>query len=234
MEQKKTPEADMNQRRSTGFLLGLIFVLSLFYVSLEWSSSTDGSDVKPLELDELMHESELIPMSNLETAAQLEERSRPLGGEQLRVVDDVPAEESPLDDTIGENGEVENPVEEASDDDDKPLAALDADKDNPLHFQIVEDLPQYPGGAVELMKWLTRTLRYPDSARRRHLQGKVVAVFYVEKDGAVTGLQVTQSLSLDCDREVLRVLGQMPAWKPGVQQGKPCRTKVCIPVVFKL
>ena len=95
-------------------------------------------------------------------------------------------------------------------------------------------MPQYPGGAVEFMKWLTKTLRYPQQARDRKLQGKVVAVFYIERDGSVTGINITKSLSPECDREALRVLRMMPNWKPGIQNDQPCRTKVCIPIVFKL
>ena len=97
-----------------------------------------------------------------------------------------------------------------------------------------EDLPKYPGGAVEFMKWLTRNLQYPASARSRKIQGKVVAVFYVEKDGHVTGISITKSLSPECDREALRVLRKMPNWEPGIQNDQPCRTKVSIPIVFKL
>ena len=119
-------------------------------------------------------------------------------------------------------------------DDEKALAALDVDPANPLNFRVVEELPQYPGGAVEFMKWLTKNLRYPAVARNRKTQGKVVAVFYVEKDGSVTGIKITQSLSPECDREALRVLRMMPTWTPGIQNDKPCRTKVCIPIVFKL
>ena len=111
---------------------------------------------------------------------------------------------------------------------------MGVDPNNPLNFHIVEDLPQFPGGAVEFMKWLTKNLRYPNSARIKKVQGKVVAVFYVEKDGNITGLKVTQSLSPECDREAVRVLRMMPQWKPGIQHDKPCRTKVCIPIVFKL
>ena len=62
----------------------------------------------------------------------------------------------------------------------------------------------------------------------------MVAVFYVEKDGHVTGISITKSLSPECDREALRVLRKMPDWEPGIQNDQPCRTKVSIPIVFKL
>ena len=84
------------------------------------------------------------------------------------------------------------------------------------------------------MKWLTRNLTYPKVAQERKIQGKVVAFFYVEKDGQVTGITLQRSLSAECDDEALRVLHMMPRWTPGIQNGKPCRTKVCIPIVFKL
>jgi protein TonB len=107
-------------------------------------------------------------------------------------------------------------------------------QDNPLNFHVVEDLPQFPGGAGEFMKWLTKNLRYPVDAERQKIQGKVVVQFIVSKDGTVGNIEIVKSLDPSCDREALRVLRMMPKWKAGIQDGKPCRTKVCIPIVFRL
>ena len=107
--------------------------------------------------------------------------------------------------------------------------------DNPLNFHTVEDLPKFPGGAVELMKWLTKNLRYPSDAQRNKKEGKVVVQFIVNKDGTMSDLKVVKSAQYaSLDREALRVMRKMPKWTPGVQNDKPCRTMVCIPVVFKL
>ena len=226
----------MEQRRTTGFLLGLVLVLAVCYVALEWNTAAGGDGVEPLPLDELMHESELVPMSNEETVAQLQERRQEERGEQLRVVDDeveAPAEELPADGGADDEtlaGEAEAPADTV----DKALAPMEVDPQNPLNFHVVEDLPQFPGGAVEFMKWLTRNLRYPSRAQATKTQGKVVAVFYVEKDGSITGIRIVQSLSPECDSEALRVLRMMPHWKPGIQHDQPCRTKVQIPIVFKI
>jgi protein TonB len=234
MEQKKTPQADMEQRRTTGFLLGLIFVLSLFYVTLEWNTAPSDDGIDPIDLNDLMHESELVPMSNEETIAQLEEKRPQEKSEELRIVDDdVEIDNEELQDEAIDDEELLKDLE-ASLDDDAALASLGVDPNNPLNFHISEDLPQFPGGAVEFMKWLTKHLRYPNKARQQNVQGRVVAVFYVEKDGNVSGVRVTKSLSAECDREVMRVLNMMPKWKPGIQNDRPCRTKVCIPVVFRL
>lgn len=236
MEQKKTPKADMEQRRATGFLLGLVLVLSLLYVVLEWNSMAGTESVEELDLSELTHESELVPMSNEETMAMPEEKKTVEKTEQLRVVDDDVELQSPEEQLEGEtdDNDDETLLQELAEEQDKALDAMGVDPNNPLNFHIVEDLPQYPGGAVEFMKWLTKHLHYPNSARKKNIQGKVIAVFYVEKDGKVTGIKVTKSLSPECDREALRVLRMMPDWQPGIQNDKPCRTKVCIPIVFKL
>ena len=222
----------MEQRRATGFLLGLIFVLSLFYVTLEWNTAPSDDGIDPIDLNDLMHESELVPMSNEETIAQLEERHPEEKSEQLHVVDDDV--EIDVDDQVDVASEDEEVLKELEEDEDKALAPLTVDPQNPLNFHVVEDLPQYPGGATEFLKWLTKNLRYPTVARNNHTQGKVVAVFYVEKDGSISGVKITKSLSPECDKEALRVLNMMPHWQPGVYHDQPCRTKVCIPIVFKL
>jgi protein TonB len=204
-------------------------------VALEWNTSPGTvDDFDALDLGEMMHESELVPMSNIETVAQLQEKPKSDQGEQLSIVDE--AEPTEVEDigTADDDSSDEQLLEELQEDDDKALSSLDVDPDNPLNFHIAEDLPQFPGGAVEFMKWLTRNLRYPSVAQKRKTQGRVVAVFYVEKDGSITGVKVVKSLSPECDSEALRVLRMMPNWKPGIQHDLPCRTKVQIPIVFKL
>jgi len=234
MEQKKAPKADIERQRTTGFLLGLIFVLALFYVALEWNSAEGDDGITPLDLSELMHESELVPMSNEEVVTQLRDHQQEEKAEELRIVDDDVELAEPDSMPAVSADEDESVLSDLVAEDDKALASLEVDPLNPLNFHIAEELPQYPGGAVEFMKWLTRNLRYPSLAQQRKVQGKVVTVFYVEKDGSISGLQVTQSLSPECDREALRVLAMMPKWKPGIQHDQPCRTKVSIPIVFKL
>jgi protein TonB len=230
MEMKKTPQADLERQRTTGFLLGLVLVLACCYVALEWNFQPAEDVVDAMDLSQLMHETELVPMTNEETAPLAEKAEAPETSEQLRVVDEAEAveEETPLNTPAEDEVPAKEPV------DDKPLAALDVNPDNPLNFHVAEDLPQFPGGAVEFMKWLTQHLRYPSKAQKARLQGQVMAVFYVETDGSITGVKVTRSLSEECDREVLRVLGMMPHWQPGIRHDRPCRTKVQIPVVFKL
>lgn len=108
------------------------------------------------------------------------------------------------------------------------------ENDNPLNFQVVERLPEFPGGMVEFMKWLTKNLKYPVLAQQQKIQGKVLVAFIINKDGTVTDPKVVKSVSPELDREALRVIRIMPKWKPGEDHGKPCRTYFRIPVIFKL
>ena len=214
--------------------MGLVLVLALLYVALEWNAVLGQDNVEPLDLSELMHETELVPMSNVELTAQLEEKQKGEEAEELNIVDDDVEVQEPEEQQGQEGDDDESVLRDLVAEEDKALASLDVDPQNPLNFHVVEDLPQFPGGAVELMKWLTKNLRYPPKAQQQKVQGKVVAVFYVEKDGSITGLNIVRSLSAECDQEALRVLGMMPHWTPGIQRDKPCRTKVQIPIVFKL
>lgn len=231
MEVKKSREADIEQRRVQGFLLGLIVVLATLFVALEWNSSDsswaffdDDDDLEAeMELEPLKRNPDEIPMM-----IPQEEKVEKQESEQLMVVDeDV---ESSLE--ISSPEQVETPKPEEVAEEEKPQV-VDM-YDEPIDFRVVEDLPQFPGGASEFMKWLTKNLKYPASAQQRKVKGKVVAQFIVNKDGSVSDLEVIEHLDNACDQEVLRVLRMMPRWQAGVMDAKPCRTKVCIPVVFNL
>ena len=134
MEQKKTRKADIDQRRTTGFLLGLVFILSVIYVSLEWNFTDDSDNIAPVDLNELMHESELVPMSNEELTTRVEEKQEPEKTEQLHVVDDQvelqPDDNEPA--VEGEGDDDEQLLQQLQQEDDKALAALNVDPNNPL------------------------------------------------------------------------------------------------------
>ena len=130
----------MEQQRTTGFLLGLVFVLSLLYVTLEWNSAVSNDAFDPLDLDEMVHESELVPMSNVETVAQMQQEKTIEKAEQLHVVDDdVELQQDEL--LEGEGDDDETLLEELEEEQDKPLEAMGVDPNNPLKFRVVEDLP---------------------------------------------------------------------------------------------
>ena len=92
--------------------------------------------------------------------------------------------------------------------------------------------PQFPGGAKGLNQFFQQNLKYPEAALAQQISGYVVMTFTVEADGHLTNPSVAQPLSPECDTEALRVLGQMPAWKPATRQGQPVPIQVRLPVPF--
>ena len=232
MEVKKSRGADLENLRVQGFLVGLIVVLAAMFVALEWNSSdsgwaffeTDDDLEAEMELSPLKRDKDEIPMM-----LPQEQKVEQPKSEQLNLVDDdveLTFEPEP----------VERPEDlkdqKETEDQDKP-EVVDM-YNEPVDFRVVEDLPQFPGGASEFMKWLTKNLKYPASAQKKQVRGRVVAQFIVNIDGSVSDLELTEHLEAACDREVLRVLRMMPKWQAGVMNAKPCRTKVCIPIVFNL
>ena len=101
-------------------------------------------------------------------------------------------------------------------------------------YDVVEQMPEFPGGMKELLKFLQDNLKYPESAKKNNLQGRVVVQFVVEKDGTPTEFNVVRSVDPDLDAEALRVLKTMPKWKPGMEKGEAVRVKFTVPVAFKL
>ena len=97
-------------------------------------------------------------------------------------------------------------------------------------FQVVEQMPQFPGGMVECMKFLTQNIKCPIEVAKAGVQGRVVVTFVVKKDGSIADSKVVRSVHPEFDAEVLRVIGLMPKWQPGMQKGKPVDVKYTIPV----
>ena len=216
---------------TTRYLLGLILVLSLCLVALEWNTDSSGWAFFDTANDDIEAEMELSPLHRDEDEVPMmipkEPQEKMPPSQELNLVEED-VEIAP---------EVLEPVaskEEAKEDVKEDLPEAVDMYDAPVDFRVVEDLPQFPGGAVEFMKWLTKNLKYPPLAQQRKVQGRVVAQFIVNKDGSISDLVLVEKVSPELDREALRVLRMMPKWTPGVMDAKPCRTKVCIPVVFKL
>ena len=101
-------------------------------------------------------------------------------------------------------------------------------------FDVVEQMPEFPGGAVEMMKFLNENVKYPEAAEKAGTQGRVIVQFIVEADGSITNVKVVKNVSEEIDAEAVRVINAMPKWKPGSQSGKPIRVKYTIPVTFRL
>lgn len=233
MEIKKSAKADLDGRRTQGFFLGVVLVLAVLFVALEYDWTAGDDDYDPEALENIVKEIDLEALKEEERIPLIKEPvvERPQSAEEFNVVEEEPQVE--LEDEIAppETDLELKTVDEVEDKEQPNVVDLE---NNPLNFRVVEELPEFPGGAVELMKWLTKNLKYPSSAQQRKVQGKVVAQFIVNIDGSISNIELLTHVDPSLDREALRVVRLMPKWKAGKQDAKPCRTQVCIPIVFKL
>lgn len=101
-------------------------------------------------------------------------------------------------------------------------------------FMVAEQMPEFPGGMKEMLKFLQENVKYPENAMRNNVQGRVIVQFVIEKDGTPTEFKVLRSVDPDLDAEALRVMKAMPKWKPGMEKGEAVRVKFTVPVAFKL
>lgn len=116
---------------------------------------------------------------------------------------------------------------------DEPVKAVVEDSDDKI-YMVVEQSPEFDGGMEALMKFLQKHLEYPVIARRMNLEGTVYVGFVVDKDGSITNVQAIKGFQEDCDKEAVRVVGLMPKWKPGKQNGKPVNVRFVLPIRFIL
>ena len=103
-----------------------------------------------------------------------------------------------------------------------------------LTFNVVEKMPEFEGGVENMMKFLQTNIKYPEEAKKKGTQGRVVVQFVVEKDGSIVESKVVKSVSPELDAEALRVVKAMPKWIPGEQRGKKVRVLFTLPVSFKI
>ena len=101
-------------------------------------------------------------------------------------------------------------------------------------FDVVEQMPSFPGGPSALMQYLSSNIKYPVVAEENGVQGRVVCTFVVEKDGSITDVRVVKSVDPSLDKEAVRVVKSMPKWIPGKQNGSAVRVKYTVPVTFRL
>ena len=237
MEVKKSYEADLEHQWKKRFLLGLVLVLAVLVVALELNFRDGAVEYNEELLDDIVQELELKAAVDQEDmiAVMEEPEEEPAPPTRLNPVDEPVMKEAT--DRLTENRQELFEGETEATEQEKvppiPPVAIDADN-NPLNFRVVERLPEFPGGMTEFMKWLTKNLKYPESARRQNQQGTVVISFIVNTDGSTSEIRVVRPRHPDLDREAVRVVRMMPKWKPGEDHGKVCRTMISIPIVFKI
>ena len=221
MQLKKSPQASLEDKRLTYVLLGLVFVLSVCYVALEWTEK-EVTKYDVVDMDFQFEEEIEIQQTTQETPPP----PPPPVVQEVEVLnvveDDVETQEIEI------NTEDDKDVEVVIQ---APVEVVEEE----VVFVVVEDMPEFPGGQQALFKYLSDNVKYPVIAQENGIQGRVICQFVVNKDGNIVDVEVVRSGGdPSLDKEALRVVKSMPKWKPGKQRGKAVRVKYTVPVNFRL
>jgi len=225
MEVKKSPKADLETKKPVFMQIGLVMVLAIVLIAFEWSTSdVDASQFDMM--DDADVEEEIVPITRQEEVKPPPPPPPPKVTDVLNIVDDDVEidEELDIEDTeIDEDTEVEFDISlEEEETDDAPV------------FFIVEEMPEFPGGDLELRKYIANSVKYPVIAQENGIQGRVYVQFVVGTDGAVSQVKVARGVDPNLDKEAIRVVQSMPKWKPGKQRGKAVKVSYTVPINFVL
>lgn len=226
MDIKKSPKADLENKKSIFMQIGLVVTLSLVLVAFEWTSSTRAVDQSTM-ISEGVVEEEIIPITRADEVKP-PPPPPPKALDVLTIVeDDVEVADTDIPDSESDdNTEVE--VVKM----DQPVIEEEAE-DAPV-FVLVEEMPEFPGGQSEIIRFITSNTKYPSIAVENGIQGKVYVSFVVNAKGKVENVKVVRGVDPSLDKEAVRVIESMPAWKPGKQRNKPVKVSYTMPVSFKL
>ena len=216
MEAKKNPEVNLERKRGLFLQIGLVVSLLLILVAFEYKSyeKTDYS-LGQLQMDDL--EEEIIPITKQEVKPPPPPPPPP---EVIEIVED--------------EVEIENEIEIEDTESDEDEEIEIEEEDDEEFFMVVENMPEFPGGDLGLMKYIQKHVKYPAIAKEYNITGKVYVSFIVDKSGKVTNVKIVRGVDKNLDAEAVRVVKSLPKYKPGKQRGKAVRVMFTIPINFVL
>ena len=215
MKPKKNPNISLEERKGMFFQIGLVATLIIVLVAFEWKSYDKVEyNLGQLNLDDM--EEEIIPI----TKQEVKPPPPPPPPEIIEIIED--------------DEEIENEVEVEDTESDEDVEIEIEEEDDDEFFMVVENMPEFPGGDLGLMKYIQKNVKYPAIAKEYDITGKVYVSFIVDKSGKVTNVKVVRGVDKNLDAEAVRVVKSLPKYKPGKQRGKSVRVMFTIPINFTL
>lgn len=224
MEVKKSPKADLENKRSMFVMIGFVLALGFTYICFEWTNTeVTVHEVESTFINQ--GEEEIIPQTTqIETPPEVIEKPKEIVQQVLKVVSDEVETTSTVE--IAEES-TEEAIEFT------PMEIQEEEEDEEEIFKVVEKVAGFPGGQAKLMEFLRKELVYPQIAIDNNVQGRVIVQFVVNKDGSIQDVKVARGVDPVLDEEAIRVVKKMPKWIPAEQRGKTVRSRFQLPVMFK-
>ena len=228
MEIKKSPKANLEDKRLTFVFMGLIVALAILYTAFEWTQ-------REITVHEVVNEDFLVE-EEIQIDQTFQEETPPPPPEPEEVPEVI--EEIKIVEDDVETEDVDFSSEDKKDEvvEIKQVIIEEEEEEEEIEevFMVVEEMPEFPGGMQKLMKYFSDNVRYPVVAAENGIQGRVIVQFVVNQDGSIVDPVVVRGVDSHLDKEALRVIQMMPKWKPGKQRGKAVRVKYTVPVMFRL
>ena len=228
MEIKKTPKADLENRRTLYTEIGLVVALLVVWGAFSYSTKEKavaslGEDTQVVEVEDM------VPITQETPPPPPETPKIPVLSDQIDIVeDDIKVDDNfmSLEDDANLGVEIMDYVEEVKE---------EVVEEEAIPFQLVEEKPSFNGGdANEFSKWVNSKLQYPEIAKENGVQGRVTLQFTVNPDGSVSNVKVLRGVDSSLDKEAVRVVSMSPKWKPGKQRDRAVKVTYTFPVIFRL
>lgn len=224
MEEKKSPKANLEDKKLMFIQIGLIISLAVTWAVFEIKSYDKREIDESLLRQTTVLEEEMVEITKQEQKPQPVEL--PKQTTQLEIVqDDVEVEDIEINAEVDQQEVIEEYVAPEIEEEEVVEQEI---------FQIVEEMPSFPGGEQKLLEYVAKNVKYPQIARESGIKGRVFISFVVEPDGSVSNVGVLRGIGGGCDEEAIRVVKNMPKWKPGKQRGKAVRVSYMLPINFQL
>lgn len=225
MQTKKKPKANLEKWRLIFLQIGIVLALGIVLLAFEWNT-TDESAASLGTLEKADMEEELIPITRPKEPPPPPPPPKPQVVEKLLIVDDKKELNEQLK-AMNTDIDIDDVIE---------IVHLEPEpeKEDPVIFNTAEEMPSFPGGERELLKWIAGNVNYPAVARENDIQGKVFIRFVVTDRGTVDKVSLLRGVHPVLDNEAIRVVKKMPKWKPGRHRGVPVNVWFTVPIFFKL
>ena len=211
------------------YLLIVPILFSLVFLSNAESFIQSASELN-LEMDTKFSKSELAP---LQAATTIEAPSPETTNAAVATSNDMPIAQNAAPKALPEVVVVSYGTA-ATDDKKAKTEAPEKTNNDKVVFQVVEQMPQFPGGDNGLFKYLAESIKYPVVAQESGIQGRVICQFIIDENGQVNDVKVVRSVDASLDAEAIRVIKAMPKWTPGQQRGKSVSVQYTLPINFRL
>jgi protein TonB len=235
MELKKTPKADLQNKKNLFFEIGLALSLLFVLVAFNWTSKEKGEAVLVAQHQEIVEEEEMI-QTQQEPPPPVEIPKIPQIPDAINIVEDDVDISSDFDFSESEsNDNLFNDlkyVEQKA-----QVVEKEEEVEETIPFAIVEEKPKFQGKeASEFTKWIYSKLagNYPQAAQDNNIQGTVRVSFTVNTDGTLSDIKSIRKVDPLLEEAVIEIIKQSPKWTPGRQQRKPVKVPYQVPIVFKL